>query len=1035
MSYYEILGLACEGADVDNIALLRYTLENWKATKEKLLGNIKIQLKKDALKAELDEYENMEKLLTDAALRKKHAEELKKKRLEQLEPIIDVMSRYTTVKEITKARVATIARQLGLSNATTETKFKEMGYTVKLAQPIDVDEILLKDSEIRSIDESIKKIRDFIQAHPNNPMHELADLNNVYEYIAVMEGMKLADAENYRREHTTDELAGILEILKMKHTSNDTLLKFFQSLDSFAKNNIFYDDNTRRKYDNTLGKELLESLFATLLKVPNTIKLERVFAERCINEIQKIFTNEDEAIALYNKYSGLPNDTPYQKESSQVSTICANCSIVNYHDTIDIAKKSSCSNCGKPLYQICPKCKNKSPVIADYCSCGFFIKGMSNFDLYYNRFNTAISNYSIERAQEAYANAKSANPSEARLAEMDTKLKKLEGEIGESMKAIDTLISAGMVYTARQAAINLQAKRPKIDLKPKLSIIEQKINWATAEYEKCKRATSESSQVEICVAILSQVKDYEPALEWLRVHKPKPVQDVKGTVDSNEVSCTLQWKDDPSNRYVTYMIVRKVKAQPANEKDGVEIAKGLKVMAFKDTTLVPGEVYAYAVFAIRGDAASKPAHFETAVCIFKPITGIQANINNKVCTLSWEDIPGSKGVCIERSEDGGRRYLRLSDCARATFSDTSVRNGTTYRYAIKTVWEVYGKIYHSQAYTRDVQVEEKPPCVNIMLKHAGKDGNCEVTWSPDKRGTLKLIELREGVTPVKDQIYASEQLSELGKQVAAVPVSDGQYAWRAQSGKRFRVAAFRVFGDRCVSGLPVDISTVPPLEVNKQKTQIYNNRLQLVIDNVPSDVDKIYYLVSAKGETVNEGLAKQDSVPAIDASAYRQQGAIIVDKMPPSELTISVIALYNTKGAAYASPVTKLMLSNAPKQGIKYNIEWRQTGGFRKKKVREGAYLVVSTESNRMPEMSLCCRRDGIMIFNYKPGMPGIVELMHITSKAVKPGSEYSYELDEDSMDDIPAEAYVQLFLAPSEESRYTQPLASDITNCRMPAP
>lgn len=1035
MNYYEMLGLPCEGKSVDDVKIIERALIQWEKTKSDAKNNESSEAKRRALEEELRELPEMQRLMTDAALRKKHADELKSIRLAQLDPIIDVMSKSgSSEKSIARARVEKIANQIGLLPATAIKKFKDKGYDVIATKPANTSDFILADMVRRKIDGDFELIRAYMQSHPGDLMQDLVKASSLYEYIAIMDGKCLADAVEYEHK-ATEELGAMFAAKMSEHVKNAEPIRYYKDMEAQAKTQVFGDDKQREKYNNALKLKTLQSLFDMLRQVPDSIKLERTFAEECIKVIQREFSDEDQAIAIYNKYGELPTDSPFEKESIQVATMCAGCHVINYHDTLQIAQKENCNNCGKPLFRKCSKCGKLTPAIADFCSCGFFMKGTQTFELHFQRFSLAVTDMNMEKAQEALAHAKASNPSDERIPSMEKRLQQLVEDVGKPIREIEMLISSGRINAAQNALKRLQASRPNADLKQYQEQIQSELSWANQEFVKCQQSANEGAALEKCVEIVTRVTDYAPGLEWLRLHRPKPVMKVNGVSDAENVSCTLQWTDDPNNRFVTYTVIRKENARPVNVKDGVELAKSLKTQVFKDTALEPGRVYAYAIFAIRGDAASEPAHMPNVVCVFKGINSVHVNVSKNVCTLSWDDIKGSKGVRVLRSENSGRDFSVISDCSRAIFSDTRIKNGSEYRYALQTVWDVKGKVYYSQPLTRDVRIEQKPLRVDIKLNKAGTDGHCEVVWEPIGNGALRLIALKEGINVVPDQVYGDEQMRNMGQQiVSAVSVSAGKYAWYAQTGKKFRVASFRMFGDEAVCSVPIEISTVPPLRIDEIKTRIINNRLQLVLEAVPEGITKLHYLVSPNDVSVSEESAKRNATPSIDISTYRRAGMILVEDLPESELTVSILAMYGTGVNAYTSPVTKYVISNLPKQRITYRIEWQVTG-FRRKPIRKGAKLIVMSGGNRIPEMSLCCRQDGNMIFNYLPGGSGIVELAHVAACATRPGKEIIVDLDEDMMAGIPANTDVQLFLAPKEANWFMPPMATIVASRKMPAP
>jgi len=1033
INYYEVLDLPCDGKSADDIKLIERTLKQWEITKTDALNNETQEAKRRVLQAELAELPNMKKLTSDATLRKTHAEELKNIRMKQVDSIIGVMSKSRTAnKSVAKARLDKIAGLIGLLPATVAKRYKESGYTVVESKPVNTNDFLMEARVLNKIDGDMELIRNHMKSNPYEPLQEIATATNLYEYIAIMEGKTVGEASEYKHM-PTDQLNALFNTKMMEHVKTTAPTMWYKSIESQAKTQVMKDDKQREKYNNALKLKELQGLLDMLSTVPVSVKLERVFAEECIKEIQGVFSDEDQAIAIYNKYGEMPQDSLYEKENTSIATMCT-CHIINYHDTREQAEHAKCVSCGMPLYERCPSCGKMVPAIAEFCSCGFFMMGKQNFELHRLRFEAAVKAMDFERARDEYDVAKVSDPSNAKLVEMKKKLDELEEIYKKPVEDIKSLLAQKKINAALQKINAFKAARPGANVKQYLDQANTELAWAAAEYAKLQRVTSEGQGVELASRIVERVKDYTPALEWLRLHKPKPVRQVVQVGNHDTLSCVLQWTDDPDNRFVTYTVVRKEGAKPLNVKDGVVVGEELKSNQLRDEKLVAGKIYAYAVFAVRGDTPSAPA-YSSAVCLMKNIDEVQVNITQNACTLSWKDIPGSRGVHIRRSEDGGATYALVNACARGMFTDTRIANGKQYRYAFRTIWDVQGKAMPSpKDFIRDVKVEQKPPRVDIAINNVGSDGNCEVSWNASGDGALCLVALKNGINVVPDQVYSMDMLNGMGDIIVrAVPVRSGKYAWYAKLGRQFNVAAFRIFGDDTVGGNAVRISTVPALNVDENRTIIANNSLQLYIQDVPQDVKKLFYLVSVNGTVASEKMAVQGNLPGMDIETFRRSGMISVENLPQEKLTVSVMAMYGTGSGAYFSPVTTLSMSNLPKQKLEYWIEW-QTKGFRRKLVRTGAKLIVRTEADRIPQMSLCCRDDGRMIFNYIPGTPGIVELLRIDSRKADAGTEYEYEISANAMRGMPDGTDIQLFLDKKELNNYATPVCTNPASRKMPA-
>lgn len=1041
LNYYEVLGLPCEPPKCHEIERIQAALTAWKFKTENAF-NTATDYEKQQLNEQLKAKADMQRLLTDQALRTQHAEELLKRRREQLKSVIAIITECSgnTHKEILDARLQKISNELSLMLGTVKKSFQDAGYTVVMKPAVDVNDILLNETHWNKLMGHFAELKNYMKENPNDPLAAMMEIKDIYDYIALMDSGSLANVEQYR-SMATETLCSVFEMKKKEHVTNTMPKRVYKQIELHVCAQILHDNGQREKYNNYLKTAALQSFFDTLDIVPVSLKQEHQFAQGCIKRIQKTLPiSREYAVAVYNSLGHLPKGAPYEDESTVVSTVCSVCGAVNEHDSLEQAQKALCS-CGAPLYRACPACGKLVPAIAEYCACGFFIKGMGAFENHYIQFQDALKAMNLEKAKTAYANARLSNPAENRLNAMRNAVEKLEADLGKPMQEIESLISAGRINAAIRKIQQLKAQRPGVNLQQYEKQTSNVLNWAQSEYIKCRNCTNESQGIEVCMGIITRITDFEPAIEWLRSHRPHPVVNVRAVKDSNNLTCTLQWDANPNNRYVNYSIVRKEGAKPQNIQDGDLLSANQKEMVYRDNTVKPGKLYVYAVFTTRGDSVSQPAYLNELVCLFKDITSVQANVSNQTCTLTWADIPGSKGVKILRSADSGAQWNIVSECSKGAFCDRGIKNGSQYRYRLQTVWEVGGKVYCSNGIVRDVKVEEKPSPVDITLESTSNDGICEIVWTPTSGlGTVRLVALNETANIVKGRTYTQDQLPNYGTVFApAVPIGNGRYTWKVGSGKRVRVAVFRPYGDDAVAGNTLFISTVPSVTVDMKKSVIAGDTLQLVVKDIPAGVTRLYYWVAAdsgaKSELyATEDMAAQSKIPSIDMTTYKRENVIVVGKLPQQELYVSVIAMYGNGEQRYFSPTAKAQFSNMPKKKVEYWIEWEVAGlAWKRHTVRKGAKLCVRAEGTRIPATVLCCRRDGRMLFQYLEGSPDIVELKRVSAEEVDSGEVRKYPLDESRMNGIPKDTDIQLFLVENETMRYLQPIATDVASRKMP--
>ena len=1038
MNYYAMLDVACDIPDADQVKEIKMKLPAWYSAQQTAFNNATDGITKKKLQQELDEYPNMQKLLTDTALRKKHADALKTELLRQVQFIIDIITECNnSQKSITSRRIKNIAAKIGLKEVTVKKQFRDAGYTVVDVKNAGTGDVFLNETPIRSIEGALEAVRRYAQSDRcyDEIAKEAAKATDLYEYLAVMEGHTVAEGASYRLK-PVENLRQICSNLATTHNGNASPIKDYQTLDSTGKMQVFASEKTRNQYNNSLRLAAIKSSFLDkLISVPDSLRQDRSFAEACISRIQQEFPDEDDAIAIYNKYAQLSGDDAYEKESVQKVTVCASCHVLNYHNTIEEARTAKCTNCGQALYEICPSCGKYSPVIAESCSCGFFKRGAQSFEQFYTQFNTCIDNYNLAGADENYAYAVAANPSEKRLTTMKSKLEKLREEIGKPIKEIDSLIRSGKIYAAETKVQELKRRFKGVDLTAQEKAISAEKAWAEAEYKRHMSAP-EGTKLEAYTQINNRVKDYIPVQEWLRIHKPHAVLSVQGTTDPGRCCHVIQWKDDPNNRFVTYTVVRKENARPQNTQDGVILATGLKATVYRDDTLKPGRTYYYAVFALRGDASSEPAWENGYAVIYKDLDNVQVQVMQGKCILSWTDIEGSIGVQITRKELPSGEEKKVSNCSKNAFTDTDVRDNVEYRYKLVTIWRNKDKYAGSAGITKTVRIEQRPSRIDLALVSVGDDGYCTVSWDPKVRANgnevIKIIRLNDRRQVIPDQLYPMTELKAVGTELnQGVILAGGKHSWYEKEAHIFKVAAFRPYGDSFVAGRPITISTVPAPVIDNEKTVVNNNLLKVHLKDIPAAVKRVCYTVSSTGEVMNEAVAMRNGTAYAEAAAVRATNEITSTNVPEGTLTVSVMYIYGEGDARYPSPITTVSVSNLPRARISYDISWPSAifGG----KKRAGAVLKVVCDSASMPELVLCARTDGKLPIRYIPGSTEMVELARIEPGPCTPGREKTVFLSEERMNRIPRDAYIKLFPAPKYKDKCEPLIQTEASNCRMP--
>ena len=113
------------------------------------------------------------------------------------------------------------------------------------------------------------------------------------------------------------------------------------------------------------------------------------------------------------------------------------------------------------------------------------------------------------------------------------------------------------------------------------------------------------------------------------------------------------------------------------------------VVAFSDTTAIPGATYDYQVYAFNANGNSAPSNSVQAnvpnVAPADPTNLAATLVTSTQVDMSWTDNSNNEdGFRVERSDDGGGIWNEVGTTAAdvATFSDAGLTPGTAYMYRV-----------------------------------------------------------------------------------------------------------------------------------------------------------------------------------------------------------------------------------------------------------------------------------------------------------------------------------------------------------------
>lgn len=1041
-NYFEMLGLDFDPPE-KNERKIQQAITAWKKRTEDMLANETIASRRSILSAELDLFDNILETLKESKTRNAEARELKEQRISQLEKLIDIMLvGQTGTPEVTNAQIRNVHLKLKLSPKTIEDTYVKKGFIIqKREKAINLNEAFLTTVVAGNISAKVEQLRSMsIPKYPWTPK-----VSDLFDLACFFSGGTESDSASFRRRRTT-ELYSIMETGAAQLASDMSVQgHLLADLFTAGTTQVFDSEANRKKYEQSLEREKLRGFFALLKSAPDDFKKDRYFAESCIKTIQKSFPDFNLSLALYNQEAGLMQD-PYEPIEALIHVTCGACKTPMEFRTHEEAEKGKCTVCGAALYVTCPnpKCHKKVPASADWCSCGFHISEMQFFDEYLSAAQFALKEMDLPEARKQLANAENAYPGHPKLASLKKQIQDETEKYQKPLNEMQSLIEAGKYYAAQKMLGTISASMPQLKLEAQKKVITEKLS----EAQKMMPAANLPVTVRAnrCVEILELVKDYQPAIDMLGLCRPNAPVNLHGAISSGEqLTCTLTW-NSTGDKGVSYCIVRKRNGVPQRHSDGDMLASNVNTMEYKDNSIQPGISYGYAVFAHRHGIYSDPV-----TCVVEKFSEldtkrIRAVADNGVCRFSWVLPTNCIGVRILRSINATPSEVPNGNCtviterASANFDDTAVTNNRTYGYRLQCVYPYGNSFRYSEGYTVMLTPEQPPVAIkNVTAKTEGR--TVYVRWTtPD--ATQRSVIIREvssiSVSNMIGQIIPASDINSIlgnGRTYANTTSSAQQCQFDIPANTSIALAVVIVAGSKGIISEVIRVSSVEKCEINKAETRIEGNRLKIILQNRPKNLDRIHYIVAKKVDsrvpwaTVDD--AKRNTLQVITVQEYVRDGMILIESPPKADLYISIIGQYKmSDGSVVYSDASKLRISNKPKQRISYRLGW---GGrlFSSKPKPRDCKLYVSTNAEETPTLKLVYRSDGHIPMRLID--PKNIVLHTIPeSDTGFPAGQYVYTFPDSTWDRIKAQTELRLMLSDDDMAEY-EIMPENITSLKVP--
>ena len=1044
-NYFELMGLAFDPPEANEKKFQRIFSEAfaaWEKRTQDLVNNPNSPEQKAYYAAELALHDDILAVMGEKKSRNAEARALKDKKVAQLEQLLDIMLvGQTGSPEVTGAQVRNVCIKLGLAPKTVEDTYQRKGFEIqKKTTSVNLNDAFLGTVVFNEIEGNLERLRALNV--PKYPWSSKA--HNLYELACYFTGGDDSAASSYCRKRTT-ELYSIMEAGAAQLASDMSGPgHLLADLLHAGCKQVFSDEATRKKYDQSLERAKLKDFFLLLKTAPEDFKKDRFFAESCISHIQKYFPDYTLSLALYNQEVGLARD-PYEPVEALIHVSCASCKTPAQFRTREEALNAKCSVCGASLYVDCPQCHKKVPGTADRCSCGFLISEMQFFDEYYNDALFALKEMDLGEARRQLENAKKAYPGHPKLAGLEKQITDESARYQKPLDKLQSLMGAGLYEQAQRLISKISTQMPQLRLDAQRKEITDKL--AEAKRLMPSATVSPIDAANKYIEVLRVVADYSPAIEKLGSIQPREPRNLGASVkDMPKLTCTLSWTASGDNG-ITYKVVRKKDGIPNQPSDGEVLSEGIIDLEYRDFSLQPGVYYGYAVFAYRYGVYSKPATCEVVNYSELDPARIQATADNKVCRLSWVLPANCIGVRILRSvnaiprEMPGRDSIVVADDVSSNYNDENVTNDTRYGYRLQCIYQSGSAKKYSRGQTVMLTPEEPPIALNRVAVNV-ENRTATVRWETSK-SVKQTVMIKEIVGSDPQSIVGKNlSISDInavlgqGKTLASVDCTAKSCQFVLPQNTCINFAVVVTTASHGVVATILQASSVEKCEIDRKETRIEGGRLKIMLQDWPKHLERIHYLVASKtGNAVpwaTSDDAKRRTMNSITVQEYEQDGMILVEPIPKADLYVSVIGQYKMPdGSVIYSEASRMRLSNKPKEKITYRLTWESSGFFSARSKAKGCKLIIQCNASETPEMKLIYRSDGHIPMQLLDPKVSVLHTVPETDSGF-PGGQYVYAFPDSTWANIKSQTDLRLMIPEYAMTEY-ELVCPDISSLKVP--
>lgn len=564
----------------------------------------------------------------------------------------------------------------------------------------------------------------------------------------------------------------------IKNKMSDPTLGTRERLASLAKS-VFASEEGRRRHDTSMKVLTLQAIirrFERALKFAESVsakQFEMYLGQARRDGVDDVLLAKQLLVAHFGKLGWiveLPTAETEQQLRSRIQ--CPRCADLNDETA------AACGTCGLLLREPCPGCGAVDPAYGLGCrACGFPIGQRYLVEELVAQAKSALGAHDLEEATLRIDRA-------ARIWKLPAgRTDPLAREIGEVKNAVHTALTSIREALARIEklfngrnflAAAREVRAASADLPRRDALLEHataEITKATEKYQQARRpGVPNARRAELYAAALDLCADLTAARSKLDQIPPDPPGQPQATVADPAAGVRLSW---PPSSHVdtTYVVVRVTGNQVLDSPDEASSSDRLgrtSETKFHDATAaaLPGVPLRYAVFTERSGVYSTAV--VTAPVVITSEAAIEIAADDGEVTLTWLAPDTAVQVEVTRAEVGNDRDRprRLPVTTPGALTDTDVRNGTRYRYAVRVAYSgPSGALVWSPGRSWEVTPVGRPTppgppaVVKVSTELSLAAHTTQLRWPSSDQGAGKVVRLhgagtlRQGDRVTEAELY------------------------------------------------------------------------------------------------------------------------------------------------------------------------------------------------------------------------------------------------------------------------------------------